>query len=612
MKKRFLSMLLTLAMVWSMTLTAFAADTKPPMWQQLGYTSQQEFCEEYVYLRADYDWQAEDTEKAQALTDAEYQKLADYFAKELSFVQKGGDFWSDWGFNSRAEYEEAMGETSDADAAWSLAQQRWTDQLSAEEHARKCKAMGLRCGAVNVQLNGKVITYQGAQPGYANEATYAPVRATAQAMGAVLDYAAEGQTITIRKDGRTLSFPIGGKMMTDEKDGAFRAVQLPAPVYEQGGAAYIPVRAFAQALGYDVYWDAAYETAVVIDREALIGQLNQDFTTLGRVLTAQKPVSADKTYRTATTLSGSWTAFDTLDGNKTYPIDASIAIVNHGINYNAELKMNLTGLFSLLGQQKEKLGLDEQTVGLLEKSAATLGDLQVQMIFNYDEDTLYVRSPGLVSLLMSMRDQLPVPNGVSALSQNAWYRFNKIGFKDLFGSKELVNKLLESPVSSVGEMLYMSAANGMIEPDIDFYERTLQQAKELRAVMGDTRFTKENGTSVLTIDSAKLGDQRGDVAVRELLNGLDAQSFVFGLRVTEQGKVTGTVRLQQTIDDTSVLRTTGSFTIEDRQATMDLTVHARNKGEFKMKLTSRVTEETQTTTFAPPANALVIDIDTLL
>ena len=355
MKKHLLSMLLALTMVWSMTFTAFAADTKPPMWQQLGYSSQQEFCEEYVYLRADYNWQADD---AQALTVTEYQKLADYFAEELYFVQKGGDFWSDWGFNSRAEYEDAMGETSEADVAWSLAQQRWTDQLSAEEHARKCKAMGLRCGAVNVQLNGKAIAYQGAQPGYANEAIYAPVRATAQAMGAVIDYAAKGQTITIRKDGRTLSFSIAGQTMTDETDGTSRVVQLAAAVYEKDGTAYIPVRAFAQALGYDVYWDANYETAVIIDRAALIGQLNQDFATLGRVLSAQKPMSADKTYRTMTALSGSWTAFDTLDGNKTYPVDASISIVNHGINYNAELKMNLSGLFSLLSQQKEVLEMD--------------------------------------------------------------------------------------------------------------------------------------------------------------------------------------------------------------------------------------------------------------
>ena len=59
----------------------------------------------------------------------------------------------------------------------------------------------------------------------------------------------------------------------------------------------VPVRFFAQALGYEVLWDSMEGAAVILDPAALAAEVDQNFTVVNRAL-QRLMAEEDKTYRT--------------------------------------------------------------------------------------------------------------------------------------------------------------------------------------------------------------------------------------------------------------------------------------------------------------------------
>ena len=85
----------------------------------------------------------------------------------------------------------------------------------------------------------------------------------------------------------------------------------------------IPVAFFALALGYEVYWDNEYETAVLLDRAAAEAELNEGFSLYNRFLYADSGAAQIEEGRNLSqTIEGtmSFTMLDSIYGDKTYDI----------------------------------------------------------------------------------------------------------------------------------------------------------------------------------------------------------------------------------------------------------------------------------------------------
>lgn len=618
MKKRLTSLLLAMCMMFAAATSVRAVDTDPPLWQQIGSESKAAFCDDWgYYLRAE--------RSGEPLSDVEYDELATIFAQKLTYI-KTGSYCHDEGYDSLEELlaEEYGFQQGDRDRdeilaslAWDMTLREWQDLQRQRSIQRERAALGLPATGIGVLLNDRAIVFDGALPEYANAATYVPVRQTAQALGATVGYAEDTQAVTVAKAGLTLSFPIGGTTMTTEGAETDRATLLPAPVYEKNGASYIPVRAFAEALGYDVLWDEEYETAILLDSTAIKAELDKGLDTINRVFALYEPEETGKAYRTVWSVVGTLTAFDSISGNKQYPVNADMTIITQGQNFSLDLQFDMKGLYvwlqKLSGYEPDE---EDEYDALMSK---VLTDAELQIIADLDQDILYLRSPTVAGLLIGLEEQSAIPGGAAALSQNAWYKIEGAGLPDMLqmlGDDPLTAaKNAIAGEKSMGALAYglaLAQAQQQVTGNLTFYDTLRESVADIRRVCGDDRFTKSGGSATLTIDSEKLDTGDGDEWLRALLAQEDIKSLKLSLTVGENGETSGTVRVHQTPYYAQETLTSIAFRLASHSAEGTVTYHIKNKSEaaFTIQMTSQ--EQAGDMVLAPPEGALVIDLGALL
>ena len=100
-------------------------------------------------------------------------------------------------------------------------------------------------------------------------------------------------------------------------------VALDAVPYEKEGRTYVPVRFFAEAFGLTVRWDEYEQVAVLYDRDALLDELNADFSIVNQWIAAQPEIDPEQALRTAAAIEVAYTAFNSIDGDEHYPMAVS-------------------------------------------------------------------------------------------------------------------------------------------------------------------------------------------------------------------------------------------------------------------------------------------------
>lgn len=158
---------------------------------------------------------------------------------------------------------------------------------------------------VTVELDGKTLTFSGAQPYYDSSVSrvYVPVRDLCEAMDAVVNYDEATKTITITRGGTTLKLRIGVKTAT--VNGV--AVALDAPPFTEDGSTYVPLRFVSENLLLDVVWNA---------QDAKV-----TLTSSARLTLGMKSEDAKNTFgeplRTSVSEKGyTWWIYDDLDAYK--------------------------------------------------------------------------------------------------------------------------------------------------------------------------------------------------------------------------------------------------------------------------------------------------------
>ncbi len=421
--KKLTSLGFTLILLFALAVTA-SADLTPPLWQQCAYESYEACLDSKGITAAQYDKLAKEAETFDAY--AYYDRIfADYFGAADAFKSANEmseeDFrllmLQNWAVEAAAAYREAN----------ELAEQRTADIIAA----------GGAPGALNVMFNGTCIPFPGAAvPEMANNRTMVPLRAAMEYLGCTVDYAPPTRTASVSGGEVSFTHVIGAKTIT-LSDGT--AVEMDVPSYIVSGRTMVPLRFFSQVLGYDVFWDGALRTAVIVDKDAVIETFDKEFTVLnGFLAKLQETAKTDPTKPLAVDLAFSGDlSYHDVSGDLDLGLSGELSLLALGHVVNAEGRMDLSDLIDLMEQAGEPISPAE---------AALFSDLSFRLILG--DETLYLSAPIL-----------------SALSFD---------------------------VSTVGGMIYESAKAAHAESPFYLYAALVEDTAA--AILGDDAFTRRGSS----------------------------------------------------------------------------------------------------------------------
>ena len=539
--------------------SALALDTTPPMYQQFGYDSAEEYMEqESSYGVFDYD------------------TLSDHYRQHLDAVRSNPTLAVEyWGYDDLEGL--SIGWDGDLEECYRDTARALT---SDDEYELRCQ--------LSVQLNGAYVHFADAQPEKVNGRVMVPFRAIAEALGAEVDYNAGA--ITAKKNGQTLAFSLGGKQLTatDSVGKTVKTVQLDTAPYKKGGRTYVPVRFFAEALGLTVQWDQDMQTAVLYDRAALVSDIDSKFTVLNKWIKAQPSTENARTLRTVATIGAVYTAFDIIDGDKDYKVDVKAEILANGQAVEATVTVDLRVLASYFLDDPQADDVLTAAQAALLRSA--LSNVKLELLCNADSGDLYLKCPAVTKILaIDETDNADL----KALSNGAWH----INWADsTFGAlfSENLKILKNNTFTSVGESIVASAESAVVEYEFGWeylYDDVAYEVNNLNDLLGDKKFTASGSRYTAKLD--KQNDDSGKTITGScMLN-------------TADGSFSGT--LESRSDSWNTTKTVLTFSGSVQNCKLNVTCHTKNTGILSLDITLTTTESSVEPKNAPPAGDKIVE-----
>lgn len=540
--------------------SALALDAIPPMYQQFGYDSAEEYMEqESSYGVFDYD------------------TLSDHYRQHLDAVRSNPTLAVEyWGYDDLEGL--SIGWDGDLEECYRDTARALTND---DEYELRCQ--------LSVQLNGAYVHFADTQPEKVNGRVMVPFRAIAEALGAEVDYNAGA--ITAKKDGQTLAFSLGGKQLTatDSVGKTVKTVQLDTAPYKKGGRTYVPVRFFAEAFGLTVQWDQDMQTAVLYDRAALVSDIDSKFTVLNKWIKAQPSTENARTLRTVATIGAVYTAFDTIDGDKDYKVDVKAEILANGQAVEATVTVDLRVLASYFLDDPQADDVLTAAQAALLRSA--LSNVKLELLCNADSGDLYLKCPAVAKILaIDETDNADL----KALSNGAWLHINWADstFGALFS--ENLKILKNNTFTSVGESIVASAESAVVEYELGWeylYDDVAHKVNNLNDLLGDKKFTASGSRYTAKLD--KQNDDSGKTITGScMLN-------------TADGSFSGT--LESRSDSWNTTKTVLTFSGSVQNCKLNVTCHTKNTGILSLDITLTTTESSVEPKNAPPAGDKIVE-----
>ena len=540
--------------------SALALDATPPMYQQFGYDSAEEYMEQESYYGVfDYD------------------TLSDHYRQHLDAVRSNPtlavEYW---------EYDDLEGLSIGWDGDL---EECYRDTARALTNDNEYE---LRC-QLSVQLNGAYVHFADAHPEKVNGRVMVPFRAIAEALGAEVDYNAGA--ITAKKNGQTLAFALGGKQLTatDSVGKTVKTVQLDTAPYKKGGRTYVPVRFFAEAFGLTVQWDQDMQTAVLYDRAALVSDIDSKFTVLNKWIKAQPSTENARTLHTVATIGAVYTAFDIIDGDKDYKVDVKAEILANGQAVEATVTVDLRVLASYFLDDPQADDVLTAAQAALLRSA--LSNVKLELLCNADSGDLYLKCPAVAKILaIDETDNADL----KALSNGAWLHINWADstFGALFS--ENLKILKNNTFTSVGESIVASTESAVVEYKLGWeylYDDVAHEVNNLNDLLGDKKFTASGSRY-----TAKLDKQNDDYG--KTMTG----SYMLN---TADGSFSGT--LESRSDSWNTTKTVLTFSGSVQNCKLNVTCHTKNTGILSLDITLTTTESSVEPKNAPPAGDKIVE-----
>ena len=433
-------------------------------------------------------------------------------------------------------------------------------------------------GVVEMQINGEYIDFTGAEPEIVGGRTMVPMRGVLDALGATVDYDHPSKTVTAALGGVSLRHTIGTEEITVSGG---QVLTMDGASYVKNGSVMVPVRFFSQALGLEVYWDRGQRTAVVIDKQKLISQIDSGFAVLNGF---QEKQAAGRGENLAMTmdLDGTAKVLDSIGGDKEYPFSMEMTGLYGPSAINAQGSMDLSILTALMEAMDEEV--PQEMAGLLK-------DFDFQMICS--SAGLWMQMPAVMDMLRASGEA--VPQG------EVWFQLDGSGagdMMDLYG----IALAAQREAVTMGGMLYAMAEYSDLEVPVNIYDDVTQAAALLTALVGDGAFARDGGDYVWTLDQA---------AMDTLAEALGAASAAFPgtMEMTLHADGSSAFSLDLTVDEAPLALTmTMSGTSTATDSAFQGRVQVKNVCDVTFQATAAV-QASQTAPFpAPPADAVIVDM----
>ena len=439
-----------------------------------------------------------------------------YFTQEYPYYESQEEFMAGYTLLGRAEFETYL--TWEYLTYYAAPSDPWTDDSK--------EALGGVPGELGIMVNGTYLTFAGDQPYAENGVTYVPAEALGEALG-----------LTLTGD-------------------------------------YVPLRETAQAAGCEVWWDQAYETAVVIDTAALVEAIDSGFTALNGVLA--KSVPAWERWAETEEWTVTLTMFDTLNGDKTYPMTLTQESLCGPEGLQAAGKYDLSALMTLLEQMGllEYVGEDERKV----VSAVLSGDYELR--WDTGTGTMAFTASCLPDLLSMLGTPYP---------KELWFTLNGETTAELTG---LLSDLMdrEEPVT-VGALAWALTRSTSYGSPVFYWRDTVDFAGTLALFLGDDALVREGDAWVLRLGMDDLAALLG-YCEEDAGTYLGLEAFALECAFHDDGTVTGSL-LCLTPDESwsPAMRIAADWKFDLTSGSLEAELHLKN--QMKLTLTvSTALEET--------------------
>lgn len=507
-----------------------------------------------------------------------------YFAQEYSYYDSPEEYMEYWEMTEEEFLDEMV------------LYQTW-ELMAAEEHQNQedaiKTALGGVPGQIGVMINGAYVQFPDAVPEVTGGRTMAPVRPIVEALGGQAEMT-DGRVVCEAGGVRLTFTPGSGEVLTEytggELPGGGQMFPMDCAPYIKGGRTYVPVRFLGEILGYEVGWDGAYQTALLLDREALAAQFDEKFTIMNRVQANQAfAMEERKNYRADLSGSVTVTAFDTLHGDKTYKADLTgkTLINTQAANGAYSIAMSdsaVEGLLDLFEEGNYTALTEEERAGLRN---AIHGLEELEFILNRN---------GLMWVHVPLLDEL-------AGEDDVWYGL------DL--GPELAQAMFgETEAATVGAVLAALIDVDSVESFPTVVSPTAQLLYEL---YGDDQFTTVGGVSTRTIgldDLAALyegmglytGDVNDAFVEFEITVKVDGNGGVAASLCMETARQSGIPAMRMTMDAAQ----------NSQNVRLTMEYHVSNVAKVKLILSQTWSAATQAPETQPPEGSTVVDAMELL
>lgn len=424
-----------------------------------------------------------------------------------------------------------------------------------------------RPAGVSVQVNGEDVTFPNASPAVINGRTMVPMRAVLEALGATVDYDGATRTVNAKLGDVSLTHVIGTNAI-EMAGGEKLTMDTVSSV--KNGSTLVPLRFFSQALGYEVYWDEGAHTAVVIDKKALIEEIDKSFTILNG-LQAKQAQAADGDLAIDMDFSGEAKVLDSINGDRTLPFSMKMSALYGSEAMNIEGTMDLSALAALME------GEDPETAKVMEP---LLKDLSFQMIYG---ESMWMQMPALTSMLVQEGTEVP--------ESGVWLKTADVPALSAVG--------MNAASSTIGGALYALTEMADAEVPVNIYEDLTKTAQLMTGLMGDDTFTKTGEDYSWKLDEAK------SAQLAEAL-GASAVSFPFTMEMTVKADGSSTFSMALSMDELT-MSLSGTSTQTD--STVKGQFQVKNVCDVTFQGSAKISASDKALVTAPPADAAVIDLD---
>lgn len=481
-----------------------------------------------AYMKADYTnhliWMENlrserDAALAEAPAALDGFDVDDYFTQEYPYYSDQEEFMADYGLLDRTEFETYLTWEYLIYYAAPEGNDPWTDDLK--------ESLGGVPGELGIMVNGTYLTFDGDKPYAEDGVTYVPAAELGEALGLELT------------------------------------------------GDYVPLRETAQAAGCEIWWDQAYETAVVMDPDVLVAAIDSGFTALNGVL-AKNTLDWERWAETE-----DWTVtltmFDTLNGDKTYPMTLTQESLYGPEGLQTTGEYDLSAMMTLLEQMGllEYMGEDELKV----VSAVLSGDYELR--WDTETGAMAFTASCLPDLLSMMGTPYP---------KDLWFTLDGETTEEL---STLFSDLMdqEEPVT-VGALvwyLYASTTAPWSDPVLYWSEAT-ELAAGMAIFLGDDALVREGDAWVLRLGMSELAALLG--YSEEDYDYLGLQDFALECAFGDDGTVTG--RLLCLTPDESwspAMRIAADWKFDLTSGSLEAEFHLKNQMKLTIT-TSTALEET--------------------